>query len=243
MKRPLLSLALIAGASAAMAQPAPPPREGAGARPPRSYPNPSAVIAAEMALSRLSRKKGQWNAMAATATPEAEIFVPQRTVAAGWLKGRASPARPLAWQAHAVWISCDGSTAATLGAWQDEAGRGGVSRRGWFVRFWERQKDGGWKWRAYDGGQLAEPLAEPEMIATHQPDCRSRALMPPPSPAPTGDDVQARYSADNSLRWTTTVRPDMSRSVSIDLWDGQAHVAALRRDAPPPMKIEEATAP
>ncbi len=116
--------------------------------------NPSALIAAESAFARLAREKGQWTAFAETATDEAEMFVPQRTPAKAWLKGRANPPQAVQWQPSSVWMSCDGSAGVTFGGYQAGAGYG------WFSTVWERQKKkGDYKWVLDQGGDLAAPLA------------------------------------------------------------------------------------
>lgn len=141
------------------------PRGGPGGLTPIG--NPSALIAAEVAFARAAREKGQWSAFAATAAEAAEMFVPQRVSAKIWLKGRANPPKPVQWQPHAAWISCDGSAGATFGAFQ-----GGGD--GWFSTVWQRQKKGGYKWVLDQGGDLAAPLAAPEFLAGKVADCPAR---------------------------------------------------------------------
>lgn len=80
--------------------------------------NPSGFIAAEIAFARLAQEKGQWTAFRETAAPEAVMFVPQRVKARDWLKSQKDPAEAVKWQAHAVYVSCDGNVGVTTGAWQ-----------------------------------------------------------------------------------------------------------------------------
>ena len=80
--------------------------------------NPSAFIAAEIGFARLAQEKGQWTAFRETAHPDAVMFVPQRVKARDWLKAQKDPAEAVKWQPHAVYVSCDGNSGATTGAWQ-----------------------------------------------------------------------------------------------------------------------------
>jgi len=121
--------------------------------------NPSAVIAAELAFARLAQEKGQWTAFLETSTGEAVMFVPQPVNAHQWLKGRADPPQAVRWQPHQVWSSCDGTLAATKGAWQRPDGT-----VGYFTTVWERQRDGEYEWVLDQGDVLAEPLEAPELI-------------------------------------------------------------------------------
>lgn len=200
-------------ALALLAPPATQARERRGdgkerGRPRQPYANPSAAIAAEIALNRLAREKGQWTAFLVKAAPEAEMFVPQRVLAETWLKRRPNPAQPATWQPQAVWASCDGSTAVTQGAWQAPGGKQGV-----FITVWQRQpKKGDYRWVLNIGGDLEAPLEAPEAIAALVAGCDG-----PPLPAEASlrirpdDDAKTARSRDNALRWTTVVRADGTR--------------------------------
>jgi len=204
--------------------------------------NPSALIAAEVAFARLARERGQWTAFAATAAATAEMFVPQRTLAKVWLKGRANPAQSVQWQPHAAWISCDGSAGATLGAFQDGAAAGG---QGWFSTLWQRQKKGDYKWVLDQGGDLPAPLPAPEFLAGKVADCpvhadrgpaaegmsearpQRRAELPlqrplagpiPALAAPAGSDSKDGQSDDGTMAWRSTVMPGGSRAWTVWLW-------------------------
>ncbi len=243
MKRLLFALLALAAPATASAQ----PRGGPVARTPIG--NPSALIAAEVAFARLAREKGQWTAFAATAAEAAEMFVPQRISAKIWLKGRANPAKPLQWQPHAAWISCDGSAGATFGAFQ-----GGGD--GWFSTVWQRQKKGEYKWVLDQGGDLAAPLAAPEFLAGKVADCPARpqrdpeaenaseARPPrrdepprqrplagpiPPLAAPTGSDSKHGQSDDGSLAWRSTVLPGGTRLWTVWMWQDGKMAEVLSR--------------
>jgi hypothetical protein len=216
-----IALVLVATAIAAA-----PPR-GPRSRPPgRQYADPSAVIAAEIAFARLAQVKGQWTAFRETATAAAEMFVPGRVLAQGWLKGRADPAVAVRWQPHGVWMSCDGSAGVTQGAWQ------GPRATGMFSTVWRRQRKGGYKWVLDQGQPLPAPLPAPEMIAGKVADCKPGAGPVPASPPPQGVDARDGRSADMTLQWTSWVWPGGRRQFFVYLWNGTAFDQPFSLDAP-----------
>ncbi len=247
MKR-LIPIALLALALPAAAQ------EGRPAVTPIG--NPSALIAAESAFARLAREKGQWTAFAATATDEAEMFVPQRVLAKVWLKGRANPPQAVQWQPSTVWISCDGSAGVTFGAF-------GGSGTGWFSTVWQRQpKKGDYKWVLDQGGDLAAPLVGADFITGKVADCLPRVRRdpladdpppppkgqrkpdkdspPPPRPlagpipplvAVPGADSKDGRSIDGTLAWRSTVLPGGTRQWTVWLWqDGKMNEVLKRTE-------------
>lgn len=140
---------------------------GAGRGPaPALVAQPGEVVAVELAFARAAREKGQWTAFAEYATRDALMFVPQPVNAQQWLKGRANPAEASRWQVHQVWSSCDGSLAASSGAFQQADGA-----HGRFVTLWQRQDKGGYKWVADMGERLEVPLEEPDMVQAQVADC------------------------------------------------------------------------
>src|ERR1700712_260856 len=129
----VLAIALATTAAAA-------DKPGPRGRQHNDYADPSAVIAADLALGRIGREKGQWETLRKTAAVGAVLFAPRSVDAATWLKRQAEPAVPARWQAQTVWMSCDGDYAVSRGAWT----RGSAS--GEYLAVWERQKKGEWKW-------------------------------------------------------------------------------------------------
>lgn len=176
--------------------------------------NPSAFIAAELGFARLAQDKGQWTAFRETAAPEAVMFVPQRVKARDWLKSQKDPAEAVKWQPHAVYVSCDGNAGATTGAWQN----GG--KNGYFTTVWLRDpKKGDLLWTLDHGDTLTTPREAPDFIASKQAVCGSRPGVAIDSGA-EGEDMAVGLSPDQTLSWTSTVRADQSRRVTIRLWDG-----------------------
>ena len=243
MKR-LIPLAFLALASTALAQSAPEPQTAG--RPQRAYANPSALIAADLAFSRLAREKGQWTAFRETADETAEMFEGGRKLAKTLLKDRKDPPAPVSWAPQSAWISCDGTAGLTYGGWHRPSGGDGE-----YVTVWQRQFKGkvDWKWVLDDGQDLATPLREVDWAQGTVADCPARrrpegAPPPPPAgskrerkedsklpplrplagaiPASEGGDSKEGQSRDGSFAWRSTVMPDGSRRFTAWVWkDGR----------------------
>ncbi|MBJ7443994.1 MAG: hypothetical protein JHD32_06700 [Sphingobium sp.] len=185
------------------------------AKPPlRFQPDPSSVIAAEIAFSRLAQEKGQWTAFRATAADDAVMFVLQRVLAKDWLKGRADPVAPVKWSPSIVYVSCDGNLAASTGNWTRPDGA-----VGYFTTIWRRDKKGAWKWIADHGDTLAKARDVPEFLSGKVATCKraERPDGPPPgkdAPPPPPDD---------SLLWSAQVATDGSRRVTVQMWNGSGY--------------------
>ena len=223
-----LGMALAATAAAA-AQPEPGP-EGPGRerRPRFSYADPSAVIAADLALSRDARDKGQWHALRKAAAPGAVLFVPRAVDAATWLKRQRDAGAPERWQPRTVWMSCDGGYAVSRGAWT----RG--TDGGEYIAIWERQEKGQWKWLLREEGQAGDLGEVPEMIAGKVAECsglpRRRRQREDAAPLIPTDAT----SYDGSLRWSVRVAADCSRTIAVEAWDGKRLVPVLDARRGPP---------
>ena len=76
------------------------------------------------------------------------------------------------------------------------------------------------RWMLDHGDALAAPRAAPEFIASKQATCGSRPAVPIEAGA-EGEDMAVGLSPDQTLSWTSTVRADKSRRVTIRLWDGK----------------------
>ena len=179
-------------------------------------PNPSGFVAAEIGFARLAQDKGQWTAFRETSAPDAVMFVPQRVKARDWLKSQTDPAEAVKWQPHAVYVSCDGNVGVTTGAWQKGPAFG------YFSTVWLRDgKSGKMLWTLDHGDALTTPREAPDFIASKQATCGSRpgvAL----SAGAAGEDRVVGLSPDQTLSWTSAVRPDGSRRITVNLWDGSA---------------------
>lgn len=176
--------------------------------------NPSAFIAAEIGFARLAQEKGQWTAFRETSHPDAVMFVPERVKARDWLKSQKDPAEAVKWQPHAVYVSCDGNSGVTTGAWQ----KGPAS--GFFTTVWTRDEKGRLSWILDHGDALTTPREAPDFIASKLGVCGSRPAVPIEAGG-EGEDMAVGLSGDQTLSWTSTVRADKSRRVTIRLWDGK----------------------
>ncbi|MDI1295177.1 MAG: hypothetical protein PSY12_04725 [bacterium] len=199
-----------------------------GARPPlRFQPDPSSVIAAEIAFNRLAQAKGQWTAFRETAADDAVLFKPQRVLAAQWLKGRADPAVSIRWSPSIVYVACGGDLAASTGNWQ-----GADGAVGYFTTLWRRDKKGRWQWIMDHGDTLATARAAPEFLIGKVATCKTdgRADAPPP-PLPAGQKRgkgdMPPAPRDESLIWSADVAPDGSRRVAVQMWDGTAYQTVI----------------
>lgn len=221
MKRLILILALIATSCAS----------GGGqraGRPLKPVADPSAVIAAEVAFSRLAQDKGQWTAFRETAAPGAELFVPQRVLASGWLKDRADPTSAVRWRPRSVWSSCDGAIAVTHGDWQ----RPGTT--GLYATVWQRQSDGAYKWLLDMSLTSERPVPDADMIQAKVAECGGTALpVSPDFPLQVGTDVRTMVSPDGSLRWTSSTRADGARRFKLVMRKGGQPVDVLDLSSPP----------
>lgn len=180
--------------------------------------NPSAIVTAEIAFNRLAQEKGQWTAFREYAAKEATMFVPEPVDAQTWLKGRADPAVAVKWQPHKAFMSCDGKTGVTTGAWQKNGATG------YFTTVWQyiekKPGEGEWKWVVDSGDELKSPREPGEWITTKTASCKGRApanLMAPPE----GAKMKVGYSRDQSLSYTWVVTPDGARTLKVDVWNGE----------------------
>ncbi len=175
---------------------------------------PGQVVAAEVAFAQRAREKGQWSAFREYATDDAIMFVPQVVNAQQWLKGRTDPAQSVRWQPHEIWSSCDGSLSVSYGAWQRPDGS-----TGWFNTAWVRQGDGSYRWTMDHGDEAAEPIAAPDIIATHVASCEGAAPQGPQPPAHS--DAPYGISQDGTLRWDVLVADDCARTINIRMKQGE----------------------
>jgi hypothetical protein len=212
---------------------------------PRAVPqsaNPSSVIAAEIAFARLAGEKGQWTAFRETAAKDAIMFVPEAVSAQDWLKGRANPAKAVKWQPHKVYMSCDGKTGVTTGAFQQPDGETGT-----FITIWQwmdkgridpnlppnAMTEGEWKWVVDHAAPRKDVPKSPEIIETKVASCKGRPNAPLMAP-PEGAKMKMGLSRDQSLNYSWAVMPNNSRTLEINLWDGTGFETLLMDSVPAP---------
>ena len=210
MKRFAVFVALVALAACSAGRP--------GDRDLRPVANPSAVIATELAFARTAQERGQWTAFRQFAAREAVMFVPEPVNAQEWLRRQTDPPQAVQWQPHQVWSSCDGTIAATRGAWQRPDGS-----HGFFTTIWQRQDRGVYRWVLDHGDSTDEPLAAPEMIAATTADCGGTPATGSDLPMFASGKIQpfaSKASDDHTLLWSYNTTPDGSREVIAMLWNG-----------------------
>lgn len=244
MKR-LLPIALLSLGLAVSAQ------AQRGPRSMRPLANPSALIAADIAFSRLAQEKGKARAFAETATKDAEMFAPRRLAVGDWLK-RKEPDAPLKWQPYGAWVSCDGNAGVTRGGWQS----GGAN--GWYTTVWQQQKKGDYKWALDQGDATEKPVAAPDFLEGRIADCPARPRDPggeakrpaasggkdqplpplagpiPALAAPAGADAKDGRSRDGTLAWRSVVLPDGARAFTVWLWKDGAMTPVIQTYADAP---------
>lgn len=188
--------------------------------------NPSEVVKAELAFARLAREEGQWTAFRETATEEAVMFVPDLSNAQQWLKGKADPKEAVDWQPHKVIMSCDGTMAVSIGAWQAANGSNGK-----FYTIWQKQdaeerrlrgKEAEWKWVFDHGFAVESPLEEPDFVETKVASCDQINVLMVAPPYNKGQRKMGK-AKDRSLLWRATQQSDRSRSLTIQLWNGERY--------------------
>lgn len=250
MKR-LIPIAVLALAAPAVAQPAP----DAAQRPQRAYANPSALVAADIALARLARKKGPQAALRETADDVAELLDGKRVLAKAALTDRMVTGAPMNWAPHSAWISCDGTAGVTFGGWQ-----GAAPQTGEYVTVWQRQFKGkiDWKWLLDLRQPLATPLRDVDWAEGKVADCpvrtrpdgetaqpgskrerKENSKLPPLRPlagtvpaadAAAGADSKDGQSRDGSLAWRSVVMPDGARLFTAWIWKDGRMVEVIARN-------------
>lgn len=142
-----------------------------GPRPPKSDARPSDIVAADLNFARAARIEGQWTAYRDWMADGAILFVPRLVGAETWLDTQADPERAIDWQPHHIYVTCDSSLAASVGAWQ-----GDEQSHGAYLTIWQRQLDGSYRWILdYDWPRDIR-LGEPDFIQTDVIGCPNGKL-------------------------------------------------------------------
>ncbi|WP_253339346.1 DUF4440 domain-containing protein [Sphingobium sp. OAS761] len=188
----------------------------------RFQPDPSSVIAAEIAFNRLAQDKGQWTAFRATAADDAVMFVPRKVLAKDWLKKQADPPASVSWTPSVVYVSCDGRLAASTGNWTRPDGS-----VGYFTTIWRRDKKGTWRWVLDHGDRLATPRPAPDYLTGKVATCKRGATSAGGPPPPAAPDKDGPPPADRSLLWTADVAPDGARRVTVRMWTGEGYETVI----------------
>ncbi|WP_438728210.1 hypothetical protein ACR9YC_12650 [Parasphingorhabdus sp. DH2-15] len=130
--------------------------------------SPSVIVAAESRFERLAREEGLWTAFRETATDDAFSFTPNLQSVAEWLNNRKDPAESPTWDPYHVIMSCDGSLAASRGAWSSIDG----SETGYYTTIWQRQRKGGYKWVFDHASNVPSVDGEANAVTSQRGDCQ-----------------------------------------------------------------------
>lgn len=190
---------------------------------------PTVIVAQEVAFARDARELGQWTAFRAYAETGAILHLRSGAVdAAGWLTGRRNPAQAVDWNSRAVWMSCDGRDAVSMGRYRDAA-----EMIGTYITVWRRQSGGDWRF-VYDMGAADDPqpvrVAEPEpdpraiVVRNYVPiqgrvaECSAPALDGAAFDPPLSTSSAVSASRDGTLRWQWSHGTDGTRNFSAKYW-------------------------
>jgi len=192
--------------------------------------NPSVILALDIAQSRAAQETDAYSALLETAADRAITFIPEPVGAKGWLKAQ-SPLKNTVWQPHKVYMSCDGKTGVTTGAikWGDVDG--------YYTTVWQYfQKSNGkgeWRWLLSHGDMVAVAREAPEFLQTKTASCKGRGTAQVSAP-PEGVQMKQGFSRDQSLSWTWQYRADKSRSLTVNVWNGDMWDKAFADDVKAP---------
>jgi len=129
---------------------------------------PSDIVATELSFARLAREKGHWKAYAEYAAEGAIVFDqagPQ--LVTDYIAKGSGAGGTFAWDVRHVYMSCDGSHAASMGTFTQSSGAGGV-----YTTIWERQKKGDYRF-ILDFPQMGETWEDAgDMVRSTVGECR-----------------------------------------------------------------------
>lgn len=192
--------------------------------------NPSEILALDIAQNRLAQEKDAFAALEETAAEKALTFVPEPVDAKPWLKAQA-PLKNTSWQPHRVFMSCDGKTGVTTGAikWGDVDG--------YYTTVWQffQKPDGtgDWRWLLSHGDRVETRRDAPEFLQTTTASCKGSPNIALSAPD-VGEQMRKGLSRDQSLSWTWRYRPDKSRTLVVEIWNGEAWESAFVDDVKAP---------
>lgn len=207
MKRFLISITLLA-VTACAGQQGPRYAEGVIDRALAGAPGmaqPSDIVTTELAFARLAQEKGQWTAFREYAADGALFFGPTGvSEAKPWLEKQPDPAQAVAWDAHQIWMSCDGSLAVSTGAFDEPGGP-----KGRFYTVWQRQQDRSYKFVFDFGVPMEQPPIAPDLIQGNVARCGV--------PLELGLDAteNLQRSSDGTLAWSWTYPGDGTRRFTV----------------------------
>lgn len=166
---------------------------------------PSDIVATELAFARAAQEKGQWTAFREFAADGALFFGPTEvSEAKPWLEKQQDPAQAVTWDAHQIWMSCDGTLAVSTGAFDEPGGS-----KGRFYTVWQRQRDREYKFVFDFGVPMDQPPSAPDLIQGNVAKCGTGLEL--------GLDAteNLRRSSDGTLAWSWTYPGDGTRRFTV----------------------------
>jgi hypothetical protein len=201
-----------------------------GRGPVKFAPNPSVILALDIAQNRLAQDKDAFAALGETASENAVTFVPEPVEAKPWLKAQ-PPLKNTRWQPHRVILSCDGKTGVTTGAikWGDVDG--------YYTTVWQffQKPDGSgdWRWLLSHGNGVKARREAPEFLQTKTANCKGSPSIPLSAPD-VGEQMKQGLSRDQSLSYSWLYRADKSRVIKVKLWNGSSMETELQDEVAAP---------
>ena len=130
---------------------------------------PSNIVATELAFAREAREKGYWKAYAQYAAKDAIVFDQNGPrLVSDYIAEKSRTSGAFTWEVRQVFMSCDGSHAASMGTFTHSSGVQGI-----YTTIWERQKKGDYRF-IIDFPQIGETWeGAVDMVTTRIGECRN----------------------------------------------------------------------
>ena len=183
------------------------------------------VIMAERRLARASARVGIRKAYASAAAPDAEIFIPDPTPVVEWLTKDArywNPSTTEDWVTTAVYLSCDGRSAVTIGFWYDD------EENGYYANLWTRSR-GSWRWQLhFDDREAKAPIPRVKTPRVTRASCRKADPELVPKEVSDAATYERRGSTDHTIEFRLwNVRSDYQ--LGVYQWDGKRYRTIIRK--------------
>lgn len=212
-----LALLPLSAMLSACANSAPPPRpyvERDG-KPYQFTADPGALVAQDIAFQRAIRKDGFAKAAKDYAAGDAQFLINGRMPLDAALKSGVSAQAFVKTDTLGVVMSCDGHSAAVITRGIDANGKN------WgMLTIWNMAPNSQWRWSMLMiAKQEVGALPEDSVVQTSVAKCGTKPPAAFTAPA-VGVDMQIGYSPDQTLSWTSLVKPDGTAEIIVKLWDG-----------------------
>lgn len=220
------------------------PRESRFLRSLGDQAQPSDIVATELAFAREAREKGHWKAYANYAAEGAIVFDQNGPKPVSEYIAEGSGASgTFTWEVRQIFMSCDGSHAASMGTFAHSSGAQGV-----YTTIWQRQKKGDYRF-ILDFPLVGETWEDAgDMIRSTVGECRdtapaARTQLFAPIRAEMDRDAAAKniqmyqgISPDQSFAWFAGHASENDRGVMLGTFtDGRWRMMVGQREQAPDM--------